>query len=133
MDEEAKRLAELKVKRAGIEARLAKLDEPRVAKTEKSESSSENATGILFKIQIHTATKLLERSASLFQGLNPEQYEQDGLYKYTVGNFNTSDEAGEMQADMRDRGFKGAFIVAFRNGERLKVSIARKLTENNGN
>lgn len=133
LDDEAKRLEELKAKKAEIEARLAKLDEPKPAVKPAPTEAKNDGSGVLFKVQIHTATKVLDTSSSLFRGLTPDQYEQDGLYKYTVGAFTNIEDAGPTQTEMRDRGFKGAFIVAFKDGNRIKVSEARKLTENNGN
>jgi len=47
-------------------------------------------------------------------------YQDNGIYKYTVGNFNTIGEAAQMQELMRQKGFKGAFVVKFVNGVRVK-------------
>ncbi|MBX7094101.1 MAG: hypothetical protein K1X56_05225 [Flavobacteriales bacterium] len=77
--------------------------------------------GLVYKVQILTSGKLLSESDKLFKGYSGVSYYLDnGIYKYTVGEFATLDEAAVKQKEMRDAGFKGAFVVKFVNGERVK-------------
>ena len=53
-------------------------------------------------------------------------YISNGQYKYTIGNFKTADEAHDKKRSLRTRGFKGAFVAAFKNGERIPMSKVPK-------
>ncbi|MFT4680184.1 MAG: N-acetylmuramoyl-L-alanine amidase [Flavobacteriales bacterium] len=137
----AQRLEDLRKKKLEIEARLAKLQngnlelaqktvyQPEIVEpvVEKVDEKISGTTGLVFKVQIHTATKPIDASSSLFQGVQVWEYEQGDLYKYTTGDFSTVEQATPTQAKMRELGFKGAFVVAFKDGQRIKVSVARAL------
>ena len=83
---------------------------------------------IIFKIQILTSGNSLSANSRQFKGLkNVWEYKDKGLYKYTVGNQIDLKSASELQSEVRNKGFSGAFVVAFKNGKRIKVRDARKL------
>ena len=58
-----------------------------------------------------------------------EEHKGQGLYKYTFGDQATLAGARDVQQACKDKGFDGAFIVAFRNGERIDLQEAVKLAE----
>lgn len=138
------KLENLRKKKAEVEARLAKLNAEKngqiapVAEIKPEEkkipevseeimSTTEVKAGLVFRIQIHTATKRVDTSSSLFRDVVVWEYEQGSLYKYTTGEFPSPETAASAQNKMRDLGFKGAFVVAFKDGQRIKVSEARAL------
>jgi hypothetical protein len=45
----------------------------------------------------------------------------NGWYKYTVGNFDTYQEASKMRNKLRLQGLREAFIVGYRNGIRVPL------------
>ena len=51
-------------------------------------------------------------------------YFHEGLYKYTLGNENSIEAAGEIQQKLRNQGFTDAFIVAFKDNERISIAEA---------
>jgi hypothetical protein len=53
-------------------------------------------------------------------------YISNGQYKYTIGDFKTSEEAHEKKRALRASGFKGAFVAAFRNDKRIPMSEVPK-------
>ena len=60
---------------------------------------------------------------------NVQVYHHNGMYKYTSGNHISFAEAIKLQNEIRShRKYKDAFIVAFKDGERIDVETARKLT-----
>lgn len=65
-----------------------------------------------------------------FKGL-PEigKYFQNGLYKFTSGNFDTFKEASNHRIEVVKKGFKDAFVVPFYQGERITPEEAKRLTE----
>ena len=83
--------------------------------------------GIRLKVQVVTSATPLPKNSPQLKGKEVWQYQQDGLYKYTVGDTQDFEEITKLQSQLRDLGFKGAFVVAFKDGERIKVSEAREL------
>jgi N-acetylmuramoyl-L-alanine amidase len=83
---------------------------------------------IIFKIQIIASSTRLETNSPEFNGLkNVWEYKDSGLYKYTVGNQKDLKSAYRLQSEFRRKGFVGAFVVAFKNGKRIRVREAKKL------
>ena len=56
-------------------------------------------------------------------------YFHEGLYKYTLGNENSVEAAGEIQQNLRNHGFNDAFIVAFKDNERISLAEAVRYME----
>ena len=66
-----------------------------------------------------------------FKQLQVFEYEQDGLFKYTSGSFkNNFNKANLYKKQMREKGFKFAFVVAFQGNMRINLEKAIKLAEN---
>ena len=87
---------------------------------------------VIFKVQISASSVSINTSAVNFKGLSDvEQHELNGIYKYTVGNFFTFEEARSRQNDVRKIGFDSAFIVAYYNGEKITVQEGVNLTKEN--
>jgi hypothetical protein len=51
---------------------------------------------------------------------------KDGLVRYMAGSFVEYKDAIDYQAQMRARGFEDAFIVTYKNGERISLNVAIK-------
>ena len=88
------------------------------------------ADGVRFKVQVVTSSKHIDPSPKNFNGLEGvEEMKGAGLFKYTVGNEESLEKARAVQKICREKGFEGAFIVAFRNGERIDLQEAVKLAQ----
>jgi N-acetylmuramoyl-L-alanine amidase len=86
------------------------------------------ASGVRFKVQIVTSSRHIEPKARNFNGLEGvEEHRGAGLFRYTVGSEPTLEAARSVQALCKEKGFDGAFIVAFRDGERIDLQEAVKL------
>jgi N-acetylmuramoyl-L-alanine amidase len=85
------------------------------------------APTIEFKVQIASSPIELEKTDPIFQG---EQgvglYISNGQYKYTIGNFKTVEEAHKKKRALRANGFNGAFVAAFKEGNRIPKSEVPK-------
>ena len=82
---------------------------------------------VIFRVQIETSSTKIPPTAKNFNELTIYEYFQDGLYKYTAGEFiNDFKEANAFKNELREKGFKNAFIVAFYNGERIGLEEALK-------
>lgn len=93
--------------------------------------SSDTQAGLVLKVQVVTATEPLANDDPRLLGEQAWEYQQGGLYKYTVGGTQDFEEITKLQSELRSLGFKGAFVVAFKDGQRIKVSEARELLKGN--
>ena len=81
------------------------------------------ADRIIYKVQIAAdATPLsigrLRQICPTDDIINNEQ--QNGIYRYTIGYYTNYDEAKTRAIELRGRGVDGAFVVAYKNGVRIK-------------
>ena len=85
----------------------------------------------VFKIQILASDKKLSNQSKQFKGLSPVGYYQEkGLYKYTYGDNTDYNKVLRTKKQIASK-FKGAFIVAFKNGKKMDVNQAIKEFKNN--
>ena len=114
------------------------VDTPKVVEETPKEPINENKPivnsgekdKVVFKIQIQTSQTRIPTSDPQFKGMQIFEYLQDGLYKYTVGNYvNDYESANKLKTEMRKQGFENAFVVGFLNGERINLEKAIKLAE----
>lgn len=86
--------------------------------------------GLVFKVQIATSSQKKELIPENFNGVeNVSYYEAGGIYRYTVGNEKSIDQANILQLKLKEKGFTDAFIVAFNDGKRIALSEALKLSK----
>lgn len=93
------------------------------------EKPSEKAVekGIVFKIQISASTKELATVPSNFKGLSPISVESSGsLFKYFYASENSYDAIKQKLEIAKQKGFSTAFIVAYKDGIKIKVADAIK-------
>lgn len=91
----------------------------------KKESAEE---GIVFKVQILTTSSRIPTNSERFNGIkNIEEHKADGLFKYTVGKEKSFADARKIQDEVKEKGFKSAFVVAFNSGERINLQDALNL------
>lgn len=90
--------------------------------------TSDNFTNkVVFRVQIETSGTKIPPSSSKFGELVVFEYFQDGLFKYTTGEFvNNFSNANAHKNELREKGYKNAFVVAFYNGERIPLDEALK-------
>ncbi len=92
--------------------------------------NSVKVNDVVFRIQIETSEKKIPLNASKFKGLKMYEYVQDNLFKYTTGEFtNDFEAANQYKNELRELGYKHAFVVAFQNGERINLEKAIKLAK----
>ena len=116
---------------------------PTVTETPKSSSKTEIKPSVtpkkqtskgekpIFKIQILTSDKKLSANNKQFKGLSPVGYYQEkGIYKYTYGESTDYNKVLRTKRQIETK-FKGAFIIAFKNGEKVDVNQAIKEFKNN--
>ncbi len=78
---------------------------------------------VVFKVQIGTYLKSMLDDA-LFKEINAEQHLVNGTFKYYVGNETDKLSVDKIKSRLKEKGFKGAFVVAFYKGERISTKEA---------
>ena len=78
----------------------------------------------IFKVQIMALDRQLSTTDRQFKGLQGVESYQDGnMWKYTVGASENYNDIKQLRKDILDK-FPQAFIIAFKNGERVDVNAA---------
>ena len=96
-------------------------DEP--TNESEAEPNPLHTEGLTFRVQIASSPTELDKSDPVFRGLqNIDMYLSGGQYKYTTGMFGIAEDAHMKKRELRDLGFSGAFVAAFRNGQRVPMS-----------
>jgi len=83
-----------------------------------------------YKVQIGTYLKSMLSDKS-FMNLNAYEEIINGTYKYYVGNAYNKVSADNLKIKMREKGFKGAFVVAFYQDKRISMQEALDLQTKN--
>lgn len=85
----------------------------------------------VFKIQILVSSLNLKDGDSHLKGLTGcERYEENGLQKYTYGASENYNEIYRLRKQILDK-FPEAFIIAFKDGQKMNVNEAIKEFKNN--
>ncbi|MFM7217966.1 MAG: hypothetical protein ACKO1U_08115, partial [Bacteroidota bacterium] len=113
------------------EEEVEKKDTP-VDSSEKEPVVSESTAVVLteqvfLSVQLIISSTKLEKDNPRFKGLKGVWEEKaEKFYKYHVGHFRSMEDAVAMQTDARAKGFKDAFVVAFKGDKRIPVAEARE-------
>lgn len=85
-----------------------------------------SAKGIIFRVQISASGKKLDPTPANFKGLTNITVANEGgtLYKYMYGEATDYETAKRNLAEAKTRGFETAYIVAFRDGVKIKLQEA---------
>jgi hypothetical protein len=90
--------------------------------------NAELPRGIVFKVQIGAFRNGISEQA--FSDMTPVMGETvgNGLTRYTAGLFQNFDRASQAKDLVRERGYRDAFVVAYRDGERIPLGEAMRAT-----
>ena len=81
-----------------------------------------------YKVQFYTSKRKLPLTNRRFKKVDDVQmYDQNGIYKYTSGEFSTLDSANVHLNKVKEAGFKDAFVVVFKEGKRITLKEAKQL------
>lgn len=117
-----------KVNESTVQAIEANMDkEPENTQTTEKTVPADNK-GLSFSVQFYTAES--EAPATKFAALKPENVtyvKENGLYKYRLGPYTTLEEATKKQTFARNAGYKDAFVIATKDGQRISIEEAKAL------
>jgi N-acetylmuramoyl-L-alanine amidase len=78
---------------------------------------------VIFKVQIAAGSRKLETKPYNFKGLKGVSIEKTGNgYKYFYGETSDYNEIQRKKEEAKQKGYTSSFIVAYKNGERIKIS-----------
>jgi len=80
----------------------------------------------IYRVQVGAYSKGQPLSKEVFAGVdNVISFTgKDGLIRYMTGSFTDYKDAIDYKAQMKARGFEDAFIVTYKNGERISLNLA---------
>lgn len=108
-----------------MEKGLPKYEKGRQVIQTKKQNSKDKAPEVYFSIQIDTSPEKMKTSPENFKNLEGvQEYYHAGLYKYIYGKTISLPEARKIQQQMKNKGFHGAFVVAFESDKRISLSQA---------
>ena len=85
----------------------------------------------VFKLQILASSFRLKANDPALKGLSDATcYEEGGLFKYTVGASENYNEINQLRKTLQEK-FPQAFVIAFKNGQKMNVSEAIREFKNN--
>lgn len=104
------------------------------AAKEKSESDESNKpvssqvnSDVIFKVQLAVTAKKLDLDSKRFKGLKNVSMEPIGdNYKYFYGETADYEVSKKLLAEAKAKGFNSAFLVAYKNGNKIDVQDAIK-------
>lgn len=111
-------------------------DKKAVEQTVREAQAANDTTGAndgrpVFKVQILALNRKIEKNDAQLKGeSNAEYYEENGMYKYTVGASTDYNEIYRLRRSLTDK-FPQAFIIAFKNGRKTDVQEAIREFKNN--
>lgn len=139
LDELKKRVKTAETKAAEAEAKVADCGEATTELTPEQKSTAANAgeynaaetptqkantKGLVYRVQIG-AYKGFDLSKYINNHPNfSGETGEDGLMRYTIGQFVEYWEADAFKKYLRDMGVQGAWVVAYKNGTRIEVKDA---------
>jgi len=97
------------------------------AKKESGTKGEKVYPGVTFKVQLAAGSKKLELKPYNFKGLNEiSRYLEGKMYKYYYGSTSDYDKIMLMKDLAKQKGYSSCYVVAFKNGEKIKLSDVLK-------
>lgn len=96
-------------------------------KVEDKPIAKANSGEVIYKVQISASGKKLETKSSNFKGLSKISREKEGsLYKYFYSEETDYEACQKRLKEAKSKGYKSAFIVAYKDGVKINVAGAQK-------
>ena len=86
-----------------------------------------DSSGTIYKVQLSSSTKKVELKPSNFKGLAAISMVSEGkFFKYMYGETANYNDAKRLLEEAKSKGYNSAYLIAFKNGERISVQDAIK-------
>lgn len=84
---------------------------------------------LVYKVQILFSSRYFKEGSPEFKGLkNVGYYQDNGAYKYTIGNETSAEDCIMLRKKAQQAGFEDAFIIALFDGKRISLHQAKKIS-----
>ena len=91
-------------------------------KSELVKNVKKDISTIYFSVQIAASKKSIATKPYNFKGLKPIQRQKEGkIYRYYYSQSKTIEGAKKLKTKEQKKGFKGAFLVAFKDGKKVDI------------
>lgn len=101
-----------------------------VTKPDTAANRKNEPAEVSYRVQFALYSDSKPIDSKLFSGIDDvKMYFHGGSYKYTSGDFSTMEAALQRRKELIAKGYKDAFIVAFKGKDRITNDEARRLTE----
>ena len=99
---------------------------------DRQETRKTSRGSVVFRVQIHISRFRLSPENKKFKNVKDVHfYKEDGVYKYTAGNFEDYEACKKYKNRLRENGFPEAFVVSFLNTRRIPVDSALEVSAKN--
>lgn len=86
-----------------------------------------DSSGTIYKVQLSSSTKKVELKPSNFKGLTSISIASEGkFFKYMYGETANYNDAKRLLEEAKSKGYDSAYLIAFKNGEKISVQDAIK-------
>lgn len=93
----------------------------------KKVENKNEVSGIIYKVQLSASARKLALEPRNFKGLKSVSMSFDNkLYKYMYGETADYEEAKSKLEEVKSKGYDSAFLIAFKNGEKISIQDAIK-------
>jgi len=97
-------------------------------KTDPPRKTNNNPPVISYRVQFMINPRALSLHSAKFSGLpDVRMYHHQGMFKYTTGEGKSVEDVMTVLEMARNKGFKDAFIIAFKGEERITIAEAKRL------
>lgn len=92
-----------------------------------NDSRPVDSNKVIYKVQLKASATQVETKPENFNGLKKISFiSEKGYYKYMYGETNDYNEAKMQLLEAKTRGYDSAFIVPFKNGQKISLNDALK-------
>ncbi|RKS98314.1 N-acetylmuramoyl-L-alanine amidase [Flavobacterium sp. 123] len=93
----------------------------------KKVENKKEVSGIIYKVQLSASARKLALEPRNFKGLKSVSMSFDNrVYKYMYGETADYEEAKSKLEEVKSKGYDSAFLIAFKNGEKISIQDAIK-------
>ena len=95
--------------------------------TKKPSENQAMVDGVIFKVQLSASVKKVELDSKNFKGLKNISISQTkNLYKYMYGETSNYEEGKKLLQEAKSKGYKNAYLIAFKDGKSITIQDALK-------
>jgi N-acetylmuramoyl-L-alanine amidase len=95
--------------------------------TVQAEETQDNS-GLIYRVQVYSSPEKISLKSARFKGRNDVWvYQFNKSWKYTIGRCEKPEDAIKLQSELKKDGFGDAFVVAFRNNQRITLQEAQAI------